>query len=310
MKGYKGGLAAVLAAGLMLAGCAENMAVTAEKKEPAVPSLSAAPTETAPGPTLTPEPAPVALEGAATSFPQYLDLDGDGVKELVELVYPEEAEETEESAAPTEEEEKKLLFSITRGEESWQAEVPMGEEPRFFAADGGEGEILLLEIRLDETIFRVYGWRFTGEALEPLTFEEEPYFCGRAESLHGRRLTLHRWVDLLGTYEMERDYRLIGDKFMPAEDAWGVVDDTPDYPLTVLEELYALSEGDEAGTEFLLPAGMGLRIVATDLKEKVWFEADTGESGYLFMEQDEEGRFSFFSGVEETEAFSGMPYAG
>lgn len=307
MKGYKRGLAAVLAVGLMLTGCAKNQAVTAEKKaEAAVPSLSA-PTETASAPALTPEPAPIALEAAATSFPQYLDLDGDGVKELVELVYPQEAEETE-ALEPTEEE--KLLLSITRGEESWQAEVPMGEEPRFFAADGGEGEILLLEIRLDETIFYVYAWRFTGEALEPLTFEEEPYFCGRAESLHGRRLTLHRWVDLLGTYETERDYRLIGDKFMPAEDAWRVLDDTPDYPLTVLQGLYALSEGDEAGTEFLLPAGRGLRITATDLKEKVWFKADTGESGYLLMEQDEEGRFSFFSGVQETEAFSGMPYAG
>lgn len=307
MKGYKGGLAAVLAVGLMLTGCAKNQAVTAEKKaEAEVPSLSAA-AETASAPALTPEPAPIALGAAATSFPQYLDLDGDGVKELVELVYPEAETEPLE---PTEEEEKKLLLSITRGEESWQAEVPLGEEPRFFAADGGEGEILLLEVRLDETIFYVYAWRFTGEALEPLTFEEEPYFCGRAESLHGRRLTLHRWVDLLGTYETERDYRLIGDKFMPAEDAWRVVDDTPDYPLTVLQGLYALSEGDEAGTEFLLPAGRGLRITATDLKEKVWFKADTGETGYLLMEQDEEGRFSFFSGVAEAEAFSGMPYAG
>lgn len=307
MKGYKGGLAAVLALGLMLTGCAKNQAVTAEKQaEAEVPSLSAA-AETVSAPALTPEPAPVALAAAATSFPQYLDLDGDGVKELVELVYPEEETEPLE---PTEEEEKKLLLSITRGEESWQGEVPLGEEPRFFAADGGEGEILLLEIRLDETIFYVYAWRFTGEALEPLTFEEEPYFCGRAESLHGRRLTLHRWVDLLGTYETERDFRLIGDKFMPAEDAWRVVDDTPDYPLTVLQGLYALSEGDEAGTEFFLPAGRGLRITATDLKEKVWFKADTGETGYLLMEQDEEGRFSFFSGVAEAEAFSGMPYAG
>ncbi len=310
MKGYKGSLAAVLAAGLMLTGCAENKAVTAEKKEAAVPGLSAAATEIAPGPALTPEPAPVALAAAATSFPQYLDLDGDGVKELVELVYPQEAEAETEPLEPTEEEEKKLLLSITRGEKSWQAEVPMGEEPRFFAADGGEEEILLLEIRSDETIFYVYAWRFTGEELEPLSFEEEDCFRGRAESLHGRRLTLHRWVDLLGTYEMERDYRLIGDKFMPAEDTWRVADPTSDYPLTVLQGLYALSEGDEAGTEFLLPAGAGVRIVATDLTEKVWIKADTGETGYLLMERDEEGRFSFFSGVAETEAFSGMPYAG
>lgn len=320
MKMRKLGLAAVLCAGLLLTGCAgegtelfrqEDLAAvrSTETMQPAQPEHTAVPTH-------TPEPAPVVLEEAVTSFPQYLDLDGDGVKELIELIYPEPAEpEEEEGEAPEapEEEEQKLILRIIRGDTGWQGEVPLGENPRLFVSDmdmDGQEE-LLLEVQTGETLFRVHGWRFTGAELVPLAFEEEQGFCGCVESLHGRRLVLHRWMDLLGTYELERDYRLIGDKFMPDEEMWQVLGERTDFPLTVLQDVFAMSDGEEEeGTEILLYRGLCLRLTATDLQGQIWFKTETGDTGYLSMEQDEEGRFTRFGGLEETELFSGMPYAG
>lgn len=323
MKMQKRGLAAVLCAGLILMGCAGEEAELRRQGDlgatESTGNVQAVQPENTAVPTHTPEPAPIVLEEAVTSFPQYLDLDGDGDKELIEFIYPEpeepaegEGEAPEDGEAP-EEEEQKLILRITRGDTSWQGEVPLGENPRLFASDmdmDGQEE-LLLEVQTGETIFWVHGWRFTGEELLPLTFEEEQGFCGRVESLHGRRLVLHRWMDLLGTYELERDYRLIGDKFMPDEEMWQVLGEETDFPLTVLQDVFAMSDGEEEeGTEILLYRGLCLRLTATDLQGQIWFKTETGDIGYLPMEQDEEGRFTRFGGLEENELFSGMPYAG
>lgn len=303
MKFWRRGLAILLGVGLSLGalGCAGDKAQTQadsfgqESLYTAAPAVSAA----------TPEPVPVALEEPVTAFPQYLDLDGDGVKELIELEYPEEL------MAEAEGVEEKMLLRIARGDTSWISEIAQSEDVRLFIADvDGDGmEELLLEVQLGETVYRLYGWRFTGEELVPLLFEGEESFNGCIESLNGKRLVLHCWVDLLGSHMLEQDWRLTEEGFIPDEESWTALGEE-EYSLTVLEDVFAYAEDEEEGTEMFLPQGTRLRITRTDLGDKVWFETETGDRGYLSMAKDAEGRFTLFEGRTETELFGGMEYEG
>lgn len=303
MKFWRRGLAILLGAGLSLAvlGCTGDKVQTQEDGFGQESLYTTAPTAS----VATPEPVPVILEEPVTTFPQYLDLDGDGVKELLELEYPEEPM-TEEGA------EEKMLLRIVRGDVSWQSEVAQSEDVRLFVLDmDGDGmEELLLEVQLGETVFRVYGWRFAEEQLEPLTFAGESTFAGRIKSQQGRWLTLGRWVELLGSWELEQDWRLGENDFLPDGEVWTVATEGEEYPLTVLTDVYAYAEDEDEGVEMLLYKGLRLRLTATDLKETVWFETETGERGYLSMEQDAEGHFVRFNGLEEWELFETLPYAG
>lgn len=315
MTKWRRGLAGVLGVGLglMALGCGGDMAVDGRDQESlytAVPMVEERAATAAP--TATPVPVPVELEEPVTSFPQYLDLDGDGVKELIELEYPEELmTEVDEETQVTEGAEAKMQLRIARGDRSWTSEVSQSEDVRLFIADvDGDGmEELLLEVQLGETVYGLYGWRFTGEELVPLLFEGEESFNGCIESLNGKRLVLHCWVDLLGSHMLEQDWRLTEEGFIPDEESWTVLGEEA-YSLTVLEDVFAYAEDEEEGTEMLLPQGTRLRITRTDLGDKVWFETEMGDRGYLSMAKDAEGRFTLFEGKAETELFGGMEYAG
>lgn len=316
MTKWRRGLSALLGIGMsiVMLGCGGDRAVDGMGQESlytTAPELVEERVATA-APTATPEPVPVELEEPVTSFPQYLDLDGDGVKELIELEYPEEPMEAPEGET---EEIEKMQLRIVRGDTSWVSEVAQSEEVRLFISDvDGDGmEELLLEVQLGETVYRLYGWRFTGEELVPLLFEGEESFTGCIESLKGKRLTLHCWVELLGSHMLEQDWRLTEEGFIPDEESWTVLETglgEEAYPLRVLEELFAYAEDEEEGTELFLPQGTRLKITRTDLGDKVWFETETGDRGYLEMSKDAEGRFTVFEGRGEAELFGGMEYTG
>lgn len=125
------------------------------------------------------------------------------------------------------------------------------------------------------------------------------------------KLKLRTSVDLLGTYGAKVDYEITEDgTFVSDCSYYKLENNSPWSILTTIRELPVTIDGQETS----LPAGSRLRITATDLKGTAWFrEEKTGTEGEIHYTEGNEEDSAWpicIDGVEETEYFESLPYAG
>lgn len=117
-------------------------------------------------------------------------------------------------------------------------------------------------------------------------------------------------MDLLGTYPVYRLYR-VGENGLPESlDDEYVVEDG--LQLTSVRELEAtmLDENGKPGEKEKLPSGTVFTITGTDGETYVRMKLDDGRQCRLYVEPKAEGWGSTLDGVDESECFEFVPYAG
>ena len=124
-------------------------------------------------------------------------------------------------------------------------------------------------------------------------------------------LTLYNRLDLLGTYEAFRHYR-VGDDGLPQalEDVYTIVNydrGSGEYAITTLTEIPVRMHGG-AGTEETLPPGTKCYLRRTDGETYVEMELEDNRRCDVILERDE--FFSKINGMEEQDCFEGLRYAG
>lgn len=245
-------------------------------------------------------------EGEQTS-PVETDLDGDGVLETLAIV-----------DILKEDGEARTGIEVSKGTERCTAETEIAGFRKLFLSDlDGDGlpEILFTGSEDIDAMVHSYCWRYTGGTLVPVPFEEGEVLAGLIAAVSPYELNILRIVDALGTYTGYMDMRFEDGKIVFDSDAWRIAgDDLTRTPvLTVKQDIYVLtSVGDEGeyGEEALLEEGTVIYLLETDAKTWISFMTETGESGVILLEEDENGFPTFVNGMPETEVFEGIEYAG
>lgn len=253
--------------------------------------------------------APV-LTDAVTEFPQYIDLDGDGQKEMLEL-----------TGADPGKPEAGMGLVVTRGENRWTGNTGIQDYAQLWLTDlDGDGvSELLLEGNCGDESYCIWAWRFTGEGLKPLSFASPypengtaEYFYGWVAACQKGGVRLNTRVDMLGTYGAECWFHLEEDTLIPDEERWAIQSDW-EYALTTKMDLYVYADenedGDEAA-ETLLPKGTRCIITGTDFRSRLWFETEKGVKGAFAITLDEDGLLIAVCGEREEDCMEGMQYAG
>ena len=117
-------------------------------------------------------------------------------------------------------------------------------------------------------------------------------------------------VNMLGSYGSEKTYYIDENgMFVTDETEYRLKGDVEDrYELKTVTEIPVIIDG----TETILPAGTGLRVIGTDDETYVRVQiSDTGQMGELKVRRDEEERWMIYIGDYEAEScFEMLPYAG
>ncbi len=125
-------------------------------------------------------------------------------------------------------------------------------------------------------------------------------------------MTLYKHVNVLGSYDAKMDYRITEEGTLEQIGNIYVIPENPVYRkvLTAVREVPA-AVGEE---ETALPAGSRIRITGTDDEDTAYFvNEDTGEEGSISFVRGngKEDHWSIFiDGIQDTEYFDMVPYAG
>ncbi|MBR6771637.1 MAG: DUF3298 domain-containing protein [Lachnospiraceae bacterium] len=122
------------------------------------------------------------------------------------------------------------------------------------------------------------------------------------------RMELGTRIDVLGTYTAYSNYILAEDGTLHQEGEWYSIGSTYEtHILTNIRELPVTVNGQKT----VLPAGSKIRLTATDGKGLVRYQRiDSVEEGEIAFTREEDGWSVYIDGVQETEYFEDLPYAG
>ncbi len=245
----------------------------------------------------------------------YVDLDGDGVDEVV-IARMQENDEDENLSVQVETDE--LIYN-------YDSYVVYSEAAYLADLDGdGALEILLTG---DETSEDYFTWclRFSREeGLRPIEFADanrgentDGYFdCGygRIAAIDGNTLTLTGSQDALGTWMCSRRFTLRDGRFeLDDGGVWRVAGDLNDTELWEYRSLITtrpLPVTLEDGSSSTLPVGTSLLVTETDKVSYVGYLTSDGARGRISIALNtEEGWGFLIDGRSEYDYFEYIPYA-
>lgn len=302
-------------------------------RAPAVPAASAAPAVTAVTviETRTPAPAAEALQilldgeeeaeriqggcvSVADQLPCTVDLDGDGIDEVLDLaVYTKPEDDYPRWALVLTRDGQESRFETWIPCDSWY-DLWVGDLDAdgayeiFFHGDTASDDYLIYAFRSDLVPIpfapdeRLYRWGITdgGETLD-----------ARVDGFEEGYMVVTGPVDMLGTRDGLRTYGIDESGVMvPLTTVWTFEEDDERY-LTVTKELTAYKAGlrKDPGEAFTLEPGAKVWPLGSDGYSRLWFKTGTGRTGVLLLTPDEENMW-LIDGVPEAEYFDFLPYAG
>lgn len=256
------------------------------------------------------------------------DLDGDGVSETVTLVTTTDEYDwmrntiTVTAADGT-------VHELHVGEEEWLTEIQIVTALQVIDLDPNDG---LLEIVLSgdycSADYATLICRFDGTQLV-LSRYEEPRDGGNYSGLRGAFqgvdedgvVTVADHIDVLGTWWGARRYTLTGDgafMFIPVQgELWQRTIDNLDDPENwtgeygpALETKAELPVTLDGSGETTLPVGTKLIITASDETSTARFALQDGRTGSIAFTRNADEWVARINGVEESEYFVTVPYAG
>lgn len=140
------------------------------------------------------------------------------------------------------------------------------------------------------------------------TYESGDFATVRQGTVTLQGMQLGVRVDALGTYTAYGDYVLTQEGTLEQAGQWYTIDTVYDSQvLTTVQELPVTADNGDT----VLPAGSRLRIIGTDGQSIMRYRLENSvEEGEIHFTRGEENWQIIINGVNETEYFEELPYAG
>lgn len=251
--------------------------------------------------------------------PAFVDLDGDGIQEVVSWRY-----------APGEYEES-LLVTVGSADgtaATCRTDILWDEQVYIRDLDGDGAQEILLSGDVMSADYVTYCLRYTGGALAELLFPDSgrgdengdgyyKYGYGAITAIDGNRLVLSGSQDILGTWFATRAVTLTPLCRFEFDDDGIWVRDGADLSDAGLWEYAALTlrtsvayYGAEGSPNGVLSPGDRIIPYASDKRDRVWFATPDGIRGVLSISHDYERGWGWLvEGRSEEELFEYVPYA-
>lgn len=231
------------------------------------------------------------------------DVDGDGQKEEVTFSYWE----MQEGEVGT------LQVKIYKGE----TELAQWNGEEFFLPS------VFVTADLDptdercEAVFSVCGMDDYCQTIL-FSFDEsglcqEAQIVGELDRAENGLLTICSHVHMLGDYSAYMTYRVENGAFVQQEKWWEIIH----YPagegqrdFSLLTTIKEIPFTNLDGSQDTLPVGTKLRIIKTDNDKSAYFRTEQGLEGIITVARPDGYWMGRIDGVEETEYFEMIPYAG
>ena len=162
----------------------------------------------------------------------------------------------------------------------------------------------LIEVDMASDDYVTYVYRLTDGVIEEVSMLGASINQG---NINSEEIMMESWVYLLGTYGGMKNYRFDNNRKLITEDEeYQLLNNS--YVLKTTVDLPVLL--DE--TESILPAGSQMILIATDGESYVKFLIqETGQVGILNLQSGESVDYRVvINGMDETECFEFLPYAG
>jgi hypothetical protein len=161
----------------------------------------------------------------------------------------------------------------------------------------------LLEADMGSDDYVTYVYRVTNGVLEKVN---EVYAAIDAANINPHEIKMESWVFLLGTYGGVKNYHFDENGKFITEDSEYILQRN-EFVLTTTTDLPVVIDDAES----VLLAGSHIILSATDGESYVKFTIqETGQSGMLEVTKEEGNYYFTIHGMNESDCFEILPYAG